>query len=167
MYQGFWDTIDGRTIKIIPLPKSETYMGSFCYVCGELKCIHCNTIQDACFSTKLLSANAHNNSKEYRQGDLVIIDGLGDYCAIRAWQPGEILRVVMGDWECGACDLNYQWALVAFRRMENHNDFLEGFPARIDNIQTFVPVSIESFADIHFVERELADLAAFTMSGPV
>ncbi len=134
-------------------------MGLFTHVCGNFKCVRCGNETADCIQTKLFRVTVENHSKEYRGGDLIIIDGLDNYCPVYPWKAGELLRVVMGDWGCGICHLNWQWAVVAFQPMDIKDNLLLPFSAKIETIDTFVPTSAERFDGINFIESDLAELA--------
>jgi hypothetical protein len=139
-------------------------MGLFSYICGTFKCLRCKNVVSECIQTKLFHVTPESSSKQYHIGDHVAIDGLGDYIEICPWAGADPLRVVVGDWSCDVCGLNYQWAPVTFE-VKGSASAAQPFLAKIAAIETFVPGAL-AFAGVHYIEEALAELAFFPDQRP-
>jgi hypothetical protein len=65
--------------------------------------------------------------------------------------------LAVGDWECFACGLNWQWAKLTL----TVGGACDDITGRIEAIEDFVPSNPAAFATVHRVQPELARLAAF------
>jgi hypothetical protein len=130
-------------------------MGLFVHFQGNFVCVRCHQTSGASIQTKLLRAERDNSSRDYRLGDSEVMDGLEDYCPLNPWDGHSPLVVVVGDWDCNHCGLNWQWAKAVFD-MER----TEGVSvATIRELSGFQPWRVEDLAGVHFVESDLAELS--------
>jgi hypothetical protein len=107
-----------------------------------------------------------NSYREYRAGSRAVVDGLFDYWPLHPPLQGGPLHVVAGDWDCGSCGLNYQWARVVLEPdvLPEAPDVSRGeptgpLPAVIAAVETFVAETEEAFSGIHYLCEDLALLA--------
>lgn len=132
-------------------------MGFFAYICGNVTCVRCGADQRGCVQTKLMQVSAENASKEYSVGDRVVVDGLADYCPLLPPTPNDPLRLVVGEWTCAVCHLNYQWAVVT---LDAAGAVAGGpFSTTIWSFETFVPCEAGALGGIHYLSEDLVNLA--------
>lgn len=139
-------------------------MGLYVYFRGELECIRCQRLSDALIQTKLLHTDADNFLRSYRVGDseVMVMDGLDDFCPLYPWDGGSPLVMAVGDWACDHCSLNWQWARVVLdvRPGESHPT------VSIRDLSTFRPWQPSDLDGVHFVEPDLAELSGLWASPP-
>lgn len=128
-------------------------MGLFNYVCGSFNCARCGTVSDDCIQTKLFQTDERHSSFEYREGDVVCIDGLADYCVIHPWDGKGALACIVGDWTCNGCGLHWQWARIDFSSTNAVPD-CQGIRSRIEQIEGFAPLSADKFSTVNFVDSD-------------
>lgn len=107
--------------------------------------------------TYLYKTDGANNGNTYQVGQSNEIDGLGCYLPLSPWDGQSPLVVLVGDWDCEHCGLNWQWARVVF-------DVTAGNPHPIGTIREIVgmqPLCRDDFRGIHFVEPDFAELICF------
>ena len=130
-------------------------MGLFVTLNHEFKCIRCGSSDERSIQTKLLRTVPENSCQLYRVGDTEVIDGLDDYFQLLAWRPHEPLVVVVGDWDCSDCQLNWQWAKAIFEI----NPSADGLSAKIVDLSEIQPLQPDELAGVHYVESDLAELS--------
>jgi hypothetical protein len=135
-------------------------MGLYVYICADLQCLNCKSTNAACVQTKILQVNYANSARDYFAGDKVFIDGLADFCPIFPWRKGDLLCVVIGEWSCKKCGVPYQWAVVSFELI-GEPDSSDGFPAVIKSVDSFVPDTLDSFKNVHYVQNILAEFVNY------
>jgi len=130
------------------------------YICGTLRCLRCGHVAEECVQTKLIRADVNSAGREYRQGNSVVIDGLGDYLGISQLIHNPMLNVVIGDWDCSSCGLNYQWAKVCFQLTEitHRSDFM---PATILSVESFAADQIADYVGVDYIQDLLAEFARY------
>ncbi len=122
---------------------------------GSIRVRPLSGMSDAWIQTKLLRHEADNASRAYGIGDSEVLVGLEDYCPLHPWGGSSPLTVAVGDWACGHCGLNWQWAAVVFevsaagdRQVVTLCDLIGLQPCRPDKLD-----------GVHFVEADLAELS--------
>jgi hypothetical protein len=137
-------------------------MGWFVYLNAKLVCIRCRHTSDCAFQTKLFRSSHENQGRSYGVGDGVEIDGLDDYCPLQPRSNPATMTIIVGDWSCDHCGLNWQWAKMAVDL-----PITSGNPvAVIREISAFHPVNLRSFDDVHFLESDLAELSGIWQPDP-
>ena len=130
-------------------------MGFFVTLNGDFTCIRCGSVRERSIQTKLLRTDAENSCRPYRVGDTEILDGIDDYLSVCSWQPSDPLSMIVGDWDCSDCQLNWQWANVVFDVSQNGGSL----HATITNLTDFQPNHADDLAGVHYVEPNFADLS--------
>jgi hypothetical protein len=133
-------------------------MGLFVTLDGDFECVRCGYNSERSIQTKLLRTAPENSCHPHRVGDTEIIDGLDDYAPLFAWYRTELLVVVVGDWGCPNCQLNWQWAKVVFN-VNERNDVLD---ATIASLSGFQPYQPNDLIGVHYLEFDLAALSDAT-----
>jgi hypothetical protein len=133
----------------------------FTNIRGTFRCIRCGRDSTTAIQTYLFTADRVTAGREYGVGDTVEISGLDEFCALYPWPDDETLAVVMGDWDCLHCSLSWQFAKATFR-VARDSPRLVG---RIEAVSGFVPLTVEGFSRVHFVEPDMAEHSGFWASG--
>jgi hypothetical protein len=130
-------------------------MGLFVYFQGRFECVRCRRMSDACIQTKLLCSQADNSSRPYGVGDSEVLDRLDDYCPLHPWDGRSPLVVVVGDWDCAHCGLNWQWAKAILEVTQVFGRLV----ATLRELSGFQPGQASELTGVHFVEADLAELS--------
>lgn len=138
-------------------------MGFYVYLVGDMECVRCKQRTFAGIQTKLLRTDAENHGKDYFVGCREEIDGLdGDYQGLEPWDESSLLQVVVGDWDCAHCGLNWQWARATFEVSSKKPQIKLGsnrYDATLRALVPFRPWCVEDFNGIHYIEPDLAELS--------
>lgn len=123
---------------------------------GTFRCIKCGTDSEAYIQTYLFKTDASNASHHYLVGESEIIDGIDEFCSLHPWNGQTPLVIVVGDWHCRQCGLNYQWAKVALSVVESSL----GLVGRVESIEMLVPRRPADLNGVHWVQPDLAALSS-------
>lgn len=135
----------------------------YTFVSGRLRCVRCGVEEDVPIQTRLFYTTRDTANQVYAAGDSVVIDGLdGDYYPLIAWNGTEPLQIAMGDWDCGQCGLNWQWARAVFAAHRTTG----GLSATIVRVEPLIPLTAAALDGLHFVQPDLAKLSWFPETAP-
>ncbi|MBI3300128.1 MAG: hypothetical protein HYZ75_18330 [Elusimicrobia bacterium] len=126
---------------------------------GVFRCLRCGADTDALIQTYLFKTTAENAGEVYRVGEGAEVDGIEEFIPLYPWDGRAPLEVAVGDWDCGKCRLNWQWAKLTLT--------LDGSKGTILALTTFLPKDASDFNGIHRLQRDLADLAGEKSSSEV
>jgi len=128
-------------------------MGLFVYVVGKLHCLRCHAQSEARIQTKLFTVDRQNSARDYCVGSSaeVELSRMNDYAPLYPWSNNDDLVVVMGDWDCQRCSLNWQFAKVTIGISYSQTDRILG---SIKSISAFAPTQLQDFAGVHRVEED-------------
>jgi hypothetical protein len=136
----------------------------FDWLAGTFTCIRCKADSETWIQTKLFD---RMEGVYYRAGDSEIIYGLDGFLPLHPWAKPRWnrrwLAIVVGDWTCDKCGLNWQWAKlglwVAPWDYGGPHPADYGLIGHVHSLETFVPRTPNAFDGVHFVEFDLAELS--------
>ncbi len=130
-------------------------MGFFVHLQGRFECVRCGKVSNAAIQTKLMRSGIDNSSHSYQVGDSEVLDGLSEYCPLHPWDGKSPLVVAVGDWDCGHCGLNWQWAKAVF----TIEAYAQPIAVTLIELSVLRPSRIEELSSVNFVEPALAELS--------
>lgn len=138
-------------------------MGSFTHLGGgKGVCVKCGHESSIFCQTDLLRETRDNSAQTYVPGEIVEIDGLDeldgvrdlhDFIKIKEWNNSDDLNIMFGDWECDVCGFICHSSIARFKVLDVNEKFLT---AKFVSFEQIIPLDIESFNGIHFIESECA-----------
>ena len=138
-------------------------VGLFLYVVGKLDCLRCHAQSEARIQTKLFKVDRYNSADDYCVGNTqeIKLCRIDDYTPLHNWNNTDDLVVVMGDWNCKYCSLNWQFAKVTLGISYSETGCMLG---SLKSISTFAPTQLQDFAGIHRVDEEFIRYGEFLLN---